>query len=75
MEVPEGYEPPTFQTAALQHTDVKLTWDADDDNRKRALSSKKLTSDQIREDDFKVPEMKAPHITYCIPHGCALKQI
>ena len=53
-EVPEGYEPPNFQTAALQHTDVKLTWDADDDNRKRALSSKKLTGDQIREDDFKV---------------------
>ena len=53
-EVPDGYEPPTFQTAALQHTDVKLTWDEDDDSRKRALSSKKLTGDQIREDDFKV---------------------
>ena len=53
-EVPEDYEPPTFQTAALQHTDVKLTWDADDDGRKRALSASRLTGDQIREDDFKV---------------------
>lgn len=38
---------------ALQHTSVSLTWDADDEGRKRALS-KKMTADDIREDDFAV---------------------
>ena len=52
--VPDGYEPPNFQTVALQHTNVQLTWDADDDGRKRALSAKRATQADIREDDFKV---------------------
>lgn len=52
-EVPADYAPPDFTTAALQHTNVKLTWDADDDTRKKALR-KKMTEDSIREDDFKV---------------------
>ncbi len=52
--MPDGYEPPNFQTVALQHTNVKLTWDADDDGRKRALSAKRATQADIREDDFKV---------------------
>ena len=52
-EVPPDYAPPHFQTAALQHTNVKLTWDADDDSRKRTLH-RRLNEDQIREDDFKV---------------------
>lgn len=52
-EVPADYAPPDFTTAALQHTNVKLTWDADDDSRKKALR-KKMTEDSIRDDDFKV---------------------
>ena len=52
-EVPVDYAPPDFTTAALQHTNVKLTWDADDDTRKKALR-KKMTEDSIRDDDFKV---------------------
>ncbi len=52
-EVPPDYAPPDFTTAALQHTNVKLTWDADDDTRKKALR-KKMTEDSIRDDDFKV---------------------
>jgi len=52
-EVPSDYAPPDFTTAALQHTNVKLTWDADDDTRKKALR-KKMTEDSIRDDDFKV---------------------
>lgn len=52
-EVPADYAPPDFTTAALQHTNVKLTWDADDDTRKKALR-KKMTEDSIRDDDFKV---------------------
>jgi len=52
-EVPRDYAPPDFTTAALQHTNVKLTWDADDDTRKKALR-KKMTEDSIRDDDFKV---------------------
>ena len=51
--VPDNYEPPNFQTVALQHTNVQLTWDADDDGRKRALSAKRATQTEIREDDFK----------------------
>lgn len=51
--MPADYAPLDFTTAALQHTNVKLTWDADDDTRKKALR-KKMTEDTIREDDFKV---------------------
>jgi hypothetical protein len=61
MAVPDNYEPPNFQTVALQHTNVQLTWDADDDGRKRALSAKRATQMEIREDDFKAlacPDMQ-----------------
>lgn len=50
--VPSDYEAPTFQTKALQHTNVELTWDKGDEGRKRALT-RKLTADEIKEDDFK----------------------
>ena len=53
-DVPAGYEPPpAFSTAALQHTAVKLTWDAEPAERRRALS-KRVTAEQLRDDDFKV---------------------
>ena len=32
---------------------MKLTWDKDDDARKRALA-KRVTKDELRDDDFKV---------------------
>lgn len=32
---------------------AQLTWDADDDTRKRALT-RKVTADELKEDDFKV---------------------
>lgn len=52
--VPDDYvAPPAFANLALQHTNVKLTWDADDDNRKRTLA-KRVTKDELRDDDFKV---------------------
>lgn len=57
-EVPSDYTPPDFTTAALQHTNVKLTWDADDDTRKKALR-KKMTEDSIRDDDFRVSRIAA----------------
>lgn len=47
------YAPPAFQARALQHTNVQLTWDADDDGRKRALT-RKLNAEELKEDDFKV---------------------
>lgn len=51
--VPDDYvAPPAFANLALQHTNVKLTWDADDDNRKRTLA-KRVTKDELRDDDFK----------------------
>lgn len=34
--IPDGYKPNEFVTDALQHSKVKLTWDADDSARKEA---------------------------------------
>ncbi|KAJ5123572.1 hypothetical protein N7448_009669 [Penicillium atrosanguineum] len=34
--IPDGYKPNEFVTDALQHSKVKLTWDADDKTRKEA---------------------------------------
>lgn len=34
--LPDGYKPNDFVTDALQHSKVKLTWDADDNTRKQA---------------------------------------
>jgi hypothetical protein len=50
--VPADYRPPAFQTRALQHTSVELTWDAGDEGRRRALT-RKLTADELKEDDFR----------------------
>src|SRR5436305_5010154 len=35
-KIPDGYKPNEFVTDALQHSKVKLTWDADDVSRKEA---------------------------------------
>ena len=52
--VPAGYEPPPyFTTAALQQTRVRLTWDEDDEGRRRALARRGAPAD-LREDDFRV---------------------
>lgn len=39
-DIPPDYEPPVFETKALQHTNVKLTWDEDDPDRKKTLHRK-----------------------------------
>ena len=53
-DVPADYEPPLpFQARSLQHSRVALTWDADDDGRKRALT-RRLNADEVKEDDFRV---------------------
>ena len=36
QRVPDGYKPNDFVTDALQHSNVRLTWDADDGTRKEA---------------------------------------
>lgn len=51
-DVDPDYVPPTFQTKALQHTNVELTWDKGDENRKRALT-RRLNDAELKEDDFK----------------------
>lgn len=54
-EIPAGYEPPNFQTAALQLTNVKLTWDSADPSRKAAFQKlARLSADDLKDDDFKV---------------------
>lgn len=48
-----------LELQALQHTNVSLSWDAEDEGRKRALT-KKMTADDIREDDFAVRFLLRP---------------
>ena len=49
--VPEGYRPTEFVTDALTHSNVKLTWDADDNKRKevqkRAFSRKEIDENDL----------------------------
>ena len=60
-DAPPGYEPPPFfTTAALQHSNVKLTWDATPDERRRALS-KRIKAEELRDDDFKVTPRSFGH--------------
>ena len=71
-EVPAGYQPPSVGAAAMQHTRPKLTWDADDDERKRALS-RRPTKEQLRDDDFKarLPALHSRDTTESAnPHSC-----
>ncbi|KAF2671672.1 hypothetical protein BT63DRAFT_422213 [Microthyrium microscopicum] len=50
-KVPEGYKPSDFTTDALMHSNVKLTWDADDTKRKevqkRAFSRKEIDENDL----------------------------
>lgn len=38
--LPADYEPPVYETKALQHTNVQLTWDQDDPSRRKVLHKK-----------------------------------
>jgi hypothetical protein len=53
-KIPDGYRPNEFVTDALQHSKVRLTWDADDPSRKeaqkRAFSGSRA---EIDENDLK----------------------
>jgi hypothetical protein len=51
-EAPTVYQPAEFTTTALQHSNVKLTWDAEDPERIKT-TKKKFTKDDIKEMDFK----------------------
>lgn len=72
--VPGDYSPPDFTTVALQHTNVKLTWDADDDTRKKALR-KKMTEDTIRDDDFKVSVLARTKQVWVCMHDVVLLSV
>ena len=52
-QVPGDYVPPSFSTAALQHTNVKLTWDDDDDRRKKMLR-RRVTEGELQDEDLRV---------------------
>ena len=51
-ELPDGYKPTEFVTEALTHSNVKLTWDADDGKRKeiqkRAFSRKEIDDNNLQ---------------------------
>jgi hypothetical protein len=51
-EVVGGYKAPEFETRALQHSNVKLTWDDDEPTRVKALR-RKFDADQLNEMDFR----------------------
>ncbi|KLJ07128.1 hypothetical protein EMPG_17380 [Blastomyces silverae] len=52
--IPSGYKPSDFVTDALQHSKVKLTWDADDTSRKEAQARAfKGGRKEIDENDLK----------------------
>lgn len=46
MQAPPNYKEPNFETRALQHSKVKLTWDDDEPERKKVLR-RKFTDDQV----------------------------
>ena len=52
-QVPTDYVPAGFSTAALQHTNVKLTWDDDDDRRKKMLR-RRVTEGELQDEDLRV---------------------
>jgi len=49
--IPADYEAPVFHTKALTHSNVQLTWDADDAGRKKAIE-KAMTEEDLKEDDI-----------------------
>ncbi|KAI5308575.1 pre-rRNA-processing protein esf1, partial [Ascosphaera atra] len=52
--LPEGYRPNEFVTDALQHSKVKLTWDADDKQRKDAQARAfRAGREELNENDLK----------------------
>lgn len=48
----ESYKGVDFQTPALRHSKVKLTWDEDDDKR-ASLTRKRMNKEDIEQNDFK----------------------
>ena len=51
-EAPVTYQPVEFTTQALQHSNVKLTWDQDDAERQKT-TRRKFTKQEIKDMDFK----------------------
>ena len=50
---PDRYKQPNFQTRALQHSNIELTWDADEPTRK------KLKKGSFDDDDMEADDLKA----------------
>ncbi|KAJ3040885.1 pre-rRNA-processing protein esf1 [Rhizophlyctis rosea] len=51
-DAPQAYQPVDFVTLALQHSNVKLTWDEDDTERTK-LTRRKFTKEDLKDMDFK----------------------
>lgn len=52
IDAPVSYTPSDFITQALQHSNVKLTWDTEDPERTR-ITRRKFTKDDLANMDFK----------------------
>jgi len=50
-DIPPDYEAPEFQVKALQHSNVKLSWDDDDPTRRKTFR-RKITEDNLKDEDF-----------------------
>ena len=62
-EMPASYKPPEVGAASMLHTNPKLTWDAEDDSRKKALLQR-VSKEKLRDDDFKVYLVVLPDSRY-----------
>jgi hypothetical protein len=51
-DAPASYEPSDFVTQALQHSNVKLTWDTEDPERTK-VTRRKFTKEDLANMDFK----------------------
>eukprot|EP00835_Amoeboradix_gromovi_P001854 NODE_94_length_21515_cov_0.130417.p4 type:complete len:433 gc:universal NODE_94_length_21515_cov_0.130417:14906-16204(+) len=70
LEIPSKYEPLHFETKALQHSNIKLTWDKDEIERQKMVKrlqngdlenhSQLIASCSESEQDFDVSALKKP---------------
>lgn len=66
FQAPPSYKEPDFETRALQHSRVKLTWDEDEPERKKVLR-RKFTDDQVKS-FFTVPIHPCNYLLFSYMH-------
>ena len=57
--VPANYQPSDFVTDALQHSKVKLTWDAEDEGKRREVAARAFRSGKEKRQEIDESDLKA----------------